>query len=676
MTATAAQRELDLACVQLIRTLSIDAVQQANSGHPGLPLGAAPMAYALWQRHLAHNPADPQWPNRDRFVLSAGHGSMLLYSLLHLSGYDLPLSELQRFRQWESKTPGHPEYHWTPGVEATTGPLGQGSANAVGMAIAEAVLAQRYNRPGHAIVDHWTYALVSDGDLMEGISAEAASLAAHLGLGKLVYLYDSNRVSLDGPLALSFSEDVAKRYEAYGWHVQRVEDGDRDLEAIDAALRAARAETKRPSLIIVNTTIGFGSPNKQGTSKAHGAPLGADEVKATKRALGCDPERSFDLPAAPLAELRSARERGAKAQADWQQRFAAWSKAHPELAAEWASAQRGELPAGWDEALPSFKAGQDPATREAGGKAIQALAARIPWLIGGDADLSESTKTAIEGSSDFRASGGGGRNLRYGVREHAMGAIANGIAYHGGLRSYTATFFVFSDYMRPAMRLAAMNHLPVTFVFTHDSVAVGEDGPTHQPVEHLAALRAMPNLHVLRPADANETSEAWRYAMKRGDGPCVLVLSRQKLPVLEGKAAGLARGAYVLREPANGSARALLIASGSEVHVALKAQELLAAEGIAARVVSMPCWEAFAAQSESYRESVLPAAIRARVSIEAGATFGWERWVGSSGKALGIDRYGASAPGNVVLEKLGMTAENAARLVRAQLEATTAGARG
>jgi transketolase len=676
MTATAAQRELDLACVQLIRTLSIDAVQQANSGHPGLPLGAAPMAYALWQRHLAHNPADPHWPNRDRFVLSAGHGSMLLYALLHLTGYDLPLSELQRFRQWESKTPGHPEYGWTPGVEATTGPLGQGCANAVGMAIAEAVLAQRYNRPGHAIVDHWTYALVSDGDLMEGISAEAASLAAHLGLGKLVYLYDSNRVSLDGPLALSFSEDVAQRYAAYGWHVQRVEDGDRDLGAIDAALRAARAESKRPSLIIVNTTIGFGSPNKQGTSKAHGAPLGADEVKLTKRALGCDPERNFDEPPAALAELRSARERGAAAQAAWEQRFAAWAAAHPALAAEWKAAQGGELPAGWDETLPVFKAGQDPATREAGGKAIQALAARIPWLIGGDADLSESTKTAIEGSPDFRASGGGGRNLRYGVREHAMGAIANGIAYHGGLRSYTATFFVFSDYMRPALRLAAMNHLPVTFVYTHDSVAVGEDGPTHQPIEQLAALRAMPNLHVLRPAEANETSEAWRYAMRRTDGPCVLVLSRQKLPVLEGKAAGLARGAYVLREPANGAPRALLIATGSEVHVALEAQKLLAAEGIAARVVSMPCWEAFAAQSEAYRESVLPAAIRARVSIEAGTTFGWERWLAGSGKALGIDRYGASAPGALVLEKLGITAENAARLVRAQLAATPAGALG
>ncbi|MBM3978056.1 MAG: transketolase [Planctomycetes bacterium] len=657
-------RELDLLCINTIRTLSIDGVQKANSGHPGLPLGAAPMAYVLWQQHLKHDPSEPRWPDRDRFVLSAGHGSMLLYSLLHLTGYALSMDDLKSFRQWGSRTPGHPEYGWTSGVEATTGPLGQGTANVVGMALAERWLAARYNRPGHTIVDHMSYALVGDGDLMEGISAEAASLAGHMGLGKLVMLYDSNDVTLDGPAAMSFGEDVASRYTSYGWQVLRVEDGNADLAALERALAAAKAETSKPSLIIVRTTIGYGAP-KQGTCKVHGAPLGADGVKETKKALGWDPDKQFHVPEEARARLRSALDRGGKARRDWQARFDAWAKAFPELAAEWRCAQAGELPKGWEAGLPSFAKGSDPATRDAGGKAINAIAPRVPWLIGGDADLSESTKTSIEGSANFGARDWGGRNIRYGVREHAMGAIANGIAYHGGARTYTATFFVFSDYMRPAVRLAAMNHLPVVFVFTHDSVALGEDGPTHQPVEHLAALRVIPNLHVVRPCDGNETAEAWRHALERTQGPTVLVLSRQKLPVVEPRpAGGLLRGGYVISEAAGGAPRALLIASGSEVALALAAQRELAAEGIGARVVSLPCWEAFAAQPQAYRDSVLPPAVRARVSIEAGATFGWQRWIGDHGVAIGIDRFGASAPGNVNLEQLGITGARAASAVR------------
>jgi transketolase len=657
-------RELDLLCINTIRTLSIDGVQKANSGHPGLPLGAAPMAYVLWQNHLKHDPAEPRWPDRDRFVLSAGHGSMLLYSLLHLTGYALSMDDLKSFRQWGSRTPGHPEYGWTVGIEATTGPLGQGSANVVGMALAERWLAARYNRPGHTIVDHMSYALVGDGDLMEGISSEAASLAGHLGLGKLVMLYDSNDVTLDGPAAMSFGEDVAARYASYGWQVLRVEDGNADLAALERALVAAKAETNKPSLIIVRTTIGFGAP-KQGTCKVHGAPLGADGVKETKKALGWDPDRQFHVPEEARARLRSALERGGQARRDWQARFDAWSKVFPELAADWHCAQAGELPKGWEAGLPTFAKGSDPATRDAGGKALNAIAARVPWLIGGDADLSESTKTSIEGSGNLGARDWGGRNIRYGVREHAMGAIANGIAYHGGARTYTATFFVFSDYMRPAIRLAAMNHLPVVFVFTHDSVALGEDGPTHQPVEHLAALRVIPNLHVVRPCDGNETAEAWRHALERTQGPTVLVLSRQKLPVVEPRpAGGLLRGGYVISEAAGGAPQALLIASGSEVAPALAAQRELAAEGIGARVVSLPCWEVFAAQPQAYRDSVLPPAVRARVSIEAGATFGWQRWIGDHGVAIGIDRFGASAPGNVNLEQLGVTSARAVSAVR------------
>jgi transketolase len=664
---------LDQHCIDVLRGLCIDAIERADSGHPGLPLGAAPMAYVLWTRHLVHNPKNPGWANRDRFVLSAGHGSMLLYGLLHLCGYDLPLEEIQRFRQLGSRTPGHPEFGWTAGVEAVTGPLGQGSANAVGMALAEHYLAQRHNRPGHTIVDHTTYALVSDGDLMEGVSAEAASLAGHLGLGKLVYLYDDNRVSLDGPTDLAFSEDVAARYRAYGWHVVVVSDGDRDLEAIDRALLEARAEKARPSLVMVRTTIGFGSPKKAGTAASHGSPLGKDEARATKRALGLPEDVAFHVPPAALAHFRRAVERGELAEADWNARFEAWSAQHPDLAGQWHLAASELLPAGWDEDLPTFAVGTSHATRDASGVVLNALAARLPWFFGGDADLASSTKTSIKGGGSFsgRATGAQpGRNVHYGVREHAMGAIANGIAYHGGLRTFTATFFCFADYMRPAMRLAAMAHLPVVYVFTHDSIALGEDGPTHQPVEHLASLRAMPNLVVLRPADAVETAAAWRIALARTEGPTALVLTRQKLPVLD-RPLGPARvedGGYVVAE-GQGPAQVTLIATGSEVAAALEARRLLAAKGVEARVVSLPSWELFRAAGSDHVRAVLGPADRPRVSIEAGATFGWERWLGTAGLALGLDRFGASAPADTLLEEYGFTPSKIAERVLAHLAA-------
>jgi transketolase len=648
--------DLDRLCVNTIRTLAIDTVEKADSGHPGLPLGAAPMAYVLWQRHLVHDPRDPRWPDRDRFVLSAGHGSALLYALLHLTGYDLSLDDLKAFRQWGSRTPGHPERGLAPGVEVTTGPLGQGFANGVGMAIAERHLADRFNRPGHEIVAHRTYALVSDGDLMEGIASEAASLCGHLGLGKVVYLYDSNRVSLDGPTSVTFTEDVRGRFESYGWQVLEVAHGDEDLEAIDAAIEAAKAEVARPSLVIVHTTIGFGSPHKHGTSKAHGSPLGAEEVALTKKALGWNPERSFWIPADALARFRTAIERGGRAHEGWRARVAAHAKADPDLAAAWRRAMEDKLPDGWDGGLPAWKPGEKVATRAAGGLALNAIAARVPWILGGDADLSTSTDTRVkDGGFDGRT--GAGRNLHFGVREHAMAGIANGMACHGGVRPYVATFFCFSDYMRPSVRLASLNEAPVVFVWTHDSVGLGEDGPTHQPIEHLASLRAMPGLWVVRPADAAEAVEAWRVALGRRDGPVGLVLTRQKIPVLDRRslapASGLARGAYVLADAGTGEPEAIVIATGSEVHVALAARETLEAEGIRTRVVSMPCWELFESQDESYRESVLPSKVTARVSIEAAATLGWERWVGS-GIAIGIDRFGASAPGEVVLRELGM----------------------
>ena len=654
--------------VNTIRTLAIDAVQKANSGHPGLPMGAAPMAYVLWQRHLRHNPRDPHWPDRDRFVLSAGHGSMLLYVLLHLTGYDLTLDDLKSFRQWGSRTPGHPEAFLTPGVEATTGPLGQGTANAVGMAIAERALAYRFNRPGHTIVDHRTYCLVGDGDLMEGISGEAGSLAGHLKLGKLIYLYDCNHVSLDGPTSMAFTEDVGARYAAYGWQVLRVERGDTDFDAIDRALQEAEADTTRPSMIVVTTTIGYGAPKKQGTSEAHGSPLGPEEVAAAKRALGFDPENFFVIPSEAAAHLRSAVERGAAQQADWRARLERYGEAHPDLAAEWRRLQSGELPADWDAGVPSFGEKDAQATRQAGGKVLNAIAARVPELIGGDADLSVSTSTALKDGGAFDGQTGAGRNIHYGVREHAMGAVANGLIYHGGIRTFTATFFCFSDYMRPAVRLAALSELPTIFVWTHDSIALGEDGPTHQPVEHLMSLRAMPHLAMMRPADANETAEAWKFALAQKKRPVGLVLSRQKLPVLDRQATtDVGRGAYVVADPKEGKPVAIVIATGAEVHVALAAHRLLAAEGVAIRVVSMPCWELFAEQPADYRDGVLPPAITARVSVEAGVTFGWERWIGDRGIAIGIDRFGASAPGEVNLERFGFTPARVADAVRTLL---------
>ncbi len=661
-------QSLDLLCINTIRTLSIDAVQKANSGHPGLPLGAAPMAYVLWQWHLKHDPKHPHWPDRDRFVLSAGHGSMLLYSLLHLTGYDLPLEELQQFRQLGSRTPGHPERHLTVGVEATTGPLGQGSANAVGMAIAERALAGIFNRPGHTIVDHRTWAIVSDGDLMEGVSAEAGSLAGHLKLGKLVYLYDDNNVSLDGPTSVTFTEDVKARYQAYGWDVQTVAHGDTDIKGIDKAIRAAAADESRPHLIIVRTTIGYGSPHKAGTFHAHGSPLGADEVKLTKKALGWDPEKQFYIPDEAAAHFREAIERGREASSRWRNAFAGYEKAFPDLAAMWNRAQEGEVPPGFDADLPKFKAGDKIATRKAAGEALNAIAKHVPYIIGGDADLGSSTGTVIKDGGDFDAQKGTGRNIHFGVREHAMGSIANGIAYHGGLKPFTATFFTFSDYMRPALRLAALEHLPVTFVFTHDSVWLGEDGPTHQPVEHLAAVRAIPGFILIRPADAAEAAEAWRVAVQRKTGPVAMVLTRQNLPVLDrtklGAASGLARGAYVISDAAGGEPQALLIGTGSEVALCLAAQDLLAKEGVRTRVVSMPSWELFATQDEAYRNSVLPPALWARVSVEAGVTFAWKQWVGDRGASVGIDRFGASAPAEALLGFFGFTPERVAEAVR------------
>lgn len=670
---TRVDRELEQLCINTIRTLAIDAVQQANSGHPGMPLGAAPMAYVLWQHHLRHNPRNPLWPDRDRFVLSAGHGSMLLYALLFLTGYDVTLEDIQSFRQWGSITPGHPEFRLTPGVEATTGPLGQGAANAVGMAIAERVLAHRFNRPGHTIVDHRTYALLSDGDMMEGVCAEAASLAGHLRLGKLIFLYDSNGVSLDGPTSLTFSrEDVAARFRAYGWRVFEVADGNHDTQAIDAALTEAESDTSSPALIIVHTTLGYGSPHKAGTHEAHGSPLGEEEVRLTKLALGWDPDKKFFVPEAAWNHFRKAVERGARAQQEWDERFTAYAHAYPELAEEWHRTLRGELPLGWDRDIPTFAPSESLATRVAGGKVLNAIARRVPFLLGGDGDLSVSTNTALKGEGSFDGQTGAGRNLHFGVREHAMGAIANGLCYHGGVRPYVSTFLVFSDYMRPPVRLAALSHLPVIYVWTHDSIAVGEDGPTHQPVEHLASLRAIPNMVVLRPCDANETAAAWRWVMEYREGPAALVLSRQKLPVLDrsqlAPASELARGAYVLSEPRDAKPVAVIIATGAEVHPALEAQRMLAARRIPVRVVSMPSWELFARQEADYREHVLPPQMTARVAVEAAVPFGWERWVGTRGRVIGINRFGSSAPGEVNLERFGFTPTHIARAVEEVLQ--------
>ncbi len=666
--ASAVER-LDQLAINTIRTLSIDAVQQANSGHPGAPMGAAPLAYVLWTRFLRHAPTHPAWPDRDRFVLSAGHASMLLYSLLHLTGYDLPLTELRRFRQWGSRTPGHPEFGLTAGVEATTGPLGQGLANAVGMAIAERRLAHEFDRPGHTVIDHWTYGLCSDGDLQEGIAAEAASLAGHLRLGKLVVLYDDNGIQLDGPTAMAWSEDVLGRFDAYRWHTQRVADGN-DLAEIDAAIRAARAD-ERPSLIAVKTHIGFGSPNKQDTQKAHGAALGPDEVRLTKEAYGWDPDREFYVPAEVAAHFSRAIPDGELLVAQWEERCHCHAADHPALAAELRRRLGAELRPDWDRAVKTYAVGDDLATRQASQEAIAALAENVPELFGGSADLSESNLTDVKGGGDFSPDSPG-RNLRFGVREHAMGAVVNGIAYHGGFIPYAATFLTFSDYMRGSVRLAALSGLHVIYVFTHDSVGLGEDGPTHQPVEHYAALRAIPELWFVRPGDANEAVAAWALAIERRDGPVALALTRQKLPTLAGTASlarsGVARGGYVLR-PASSEAggavpQLILIATGSELHLAMGAAEILEADGIATRVVSLPCWERFADADAAYRDSVLPPEVRKRVSVEAGVSLGWERWVGDQGTIVAIDRFGASAPGPVVLEQLGFTVERVADIGR------------
>ncbi|HVC39650.1 MAG TPA: transketolase [Candidatus Dormibacteraeota bacterium] len=661
-TATLPQAgtELDNLCINTIRTLAIDAVEKANSGHPGLPMGMAPAAYVLWTRFLRHDPTDPKWPDRDRFVLSAGHGSMLLYALLHLTGYDLPLEQLQQFRQWGSITPGHPELGRTAGVEVTTGPLGQGFGNGVGLAIAERHLAARYNQPEHGIVDHRTFVLCSDGDLMEGISSEAASLAGHLGLGKLICLYDDNHVSLDGPTSLSFSEDVGARFRAYGWQVQRVEDGTLDLEGIAAAIEAGITDESRPSLIAIRTHIGYGAPHKQDTNAAHGSPLGAAEAAAAKRAYGWDPEKTFVEPEAALAHFRQAQPRGAELSQEWNQRFCRWSEAYPELAYQWRTSLAGELPAGWEEVLPTWEEGADPiATRSSAGKALAALAESVPWILGGDADLSESTKTAIPKGGDFDGHTGAGRNLHFGVREHAMGAACNGIAAHGGLRPYSATFFTFSDYQRPSVRLSALSHLGVVWVYTHDSIGLGEDGPTHQPVEQLAALRAIPDLVVLRPGDANESSWAWAVALERATAPTVLVLCRQNLPVLAGTArlaaAGVSRGAYVLQDATAGTCRCVLIGTGSELSICVDARALLEEAGVPTRVVSMPSMELFAEQPDEYRSQVLPPEVPARVAVEAGVDQPWWRWVGERGAVVGVNRFGASAPYQTIYQHLGLT---------------------
>jgi transketolase len=668
---------LDNLCINTIRFLSVDAVEKANSGHPGLPMGAAPMAYVLWTRFLQHNPFNPHWFNRDRFVLSAGHGSMLLYSLLHLTGYDLPLDQIKQFRQWGSKCPGHPERGLTPGVEVTTGPLGQGFANSVGLAIAENYLAAHYNRPGHQIVGHHTYVLVGDGDLMEGVSSEAASLAGHLKLGKLICLYDDNHITLSASTHITFTEDRAKRFEAYGWHTQTVENGN-DLAAIDRALGAARVETERPSLILVRTHIGYGSPNKQDTFEAHGSPLGEKELKLTKQAMGWQLDPPFCIPDKALAHFRLAIENGKQAEAQWNVRFADYAKAFPDLAQEFQRVMFGELPKGWDTDIPIFPA--DPkgmATRVAAGKVLNAISPKLSTLIGGSADLDPSTHTALKAKGDFEnphdeagnlqgSAGGGwsyaGRNLHFGVREHAMGSIANGLAVHGGIIPFTATFFTFSDYMRPPIRLAALMEQGVIFVFTHDSIALGEDGSTHQPIEQLASLRAIPNLLVIRPCDANETAVAWHLAIETRGQPVALVLTRQDVPTLDRKqfaaAEGLRRGAYILADAPNGKPEIVIIATGSEVGLIVAARDKLQKQKISVRLVSMPSWELFDAQPSSYRDSVPPPSTRTRLAVEAGATQGWCKYVGDEGDVIGVDRFGASAPGEVMMREFGLTVDN------------------
>lgn len=657
--------ELDQLCINTIRTLTLDAVQKANSGHPGLPLGAAPMAYVLWTRFLRHSPRNPKWENRDRFLLSAGHGSMLLYSLLHLTGYDLSLDELKNFRQWGSKTPGHPEYGLTPGVEITTGPLGQGFANGVGMAMGAAHLAAKFNKDGFPLIDHYVYAIVSDGDLMEGVAAEAASLAGHLKLGKLIYLYDDNQVTIEGFTSLAFSEDVPKRFESYGWHTQTVADGNK-LDDIEAAIRVAQSVSDKPSLISIKTVIGYGMPS-QGTRKAHSDAPGEEAVRETKRQLGWPEDKQFFIPEEALAHFREAVERGERLEADWRAVVERYAESHPAEGEIWRTTMNGELPAGWEDHLPRFEDAKPVATRVASGEVINALAPVLPMLIGGSADLGVSNNTDIKESHSFAAGAYDGRILHFGVREHAMGSTLTGISLNGGLIPYGGTFMTFSDYMRPAIRLAALSEVQVIYVFTHDSVGLGEDGPTHQPIEHLAALRAIPHLFVIRPADSAEVSEAWRIAILRRTAPTALALTRQKVVVIDrkryAKADGLRRGAYVLADAETNAGTAttpklILIATGSEVSVTLEAREKLQAEGVPTRVVSMPCLELFEEQSQEYRAEVLPPSVKARLAVEAGVRQGWDRYVGPGGDVICLDRFGGSAPGDVVLRELGFNVDN------------------
>jgi transketolase len=661
--------KIDEICINTIRTLSMDAVQKANSGHPGAPMGLAPAGYILWTRVMKHNPKNPGWLDRDRFVLSGGHASMLLYSLLHLTGYDVTLDDIKKFRQWGSKTPGHPEFGHTPGVETTTGPLGQGFANAVGMAMAERHLAARFNRKGYEIVDHFTYMMCGDGDMMEGISSEAASLAGHLGLGRLICIYDDNKISIEGSTEITFTEDVALRFKAYNWHILKVDDGN-DIDAIFNALQKAKAETERPSLIVLRTHIAFGSPNKQDTADAHGAPLGEEEVRLTKKVLGVPEEPSFFIPEQALDRFRKCIQAGKQAEARWQENYQAYSKEYPDLTKQWVDAMSGFLTPGWDDKIPEFSAADAPiATRAASGKVLNAIADKVPTLIGGSADLAPSNKTYMDTSREFQNHAYEGRNIRFGVREHAMGGIMSGMFLHHGLRPYGGTFLVFADYMRPAIRVASLMNLPIIYVFTHDSIAVGEDGPTHQPVEQLASLRAIPGLTVIRPADASETAQAWRYAVKNTRGPVALILSRQKLPVLNPDTIenGLTDGAYILAD-CEGKPDIILIATGSEVHIALEARKRLALENIAARVVSMPSWELFEKIPQEYKDRVLLPDVTVRLAIEAGSPMGWEHYVGNRGAIIGMNGFGASAPGGTVMKQFGFTPENIVQKAMALLK--------
>lgn len=655
--------DLQTLAINTIRTLSIDAVQKADSGHPGLPMGAAPMAYALWTNFLHHNPHNPHWANRDRFVLSAGHGSMLLYSLLHLTGYDLSLDEIKNFRQWDSKTPGHPEVHQTPGVETTTGPLGQGAANAVGFALAEAFLANHFNRLGFPVVDHYTYCLVGDGDLMEGVSSEACSLAGTWGLNKLIFLYDDNKITLDGAADMTFTEDVAARFRAYGWHTLDVADGN-DVEAINSAIAEAKASKDAPTIILIHTIIGYGSPNKQGTSKAHGSPLGKDEIKLVKEGFGW-PQEDFYIPGEALEHFREAVDKGAELESKWNALFTDYRNQYPDVAKEWDQVMAGQLPDGWDKDIPVYAEGKKIATRNASGEVLNAIAQHIPTMIGGDADLAGSTKTLIKGSPNTGKGDVKGRNVRFGVREFAMAAIVNGLALHGGIiKPYSATFLTFSDYMRNAIRMGALMGIPTIYVFTHDSIGLGEDGPTHQPIEHVVALSAIPQLTVIRPADANETAAAWHTAMLQ-EHPVALIFTRQDLPVLVGEhiRAGVAKGGYILEET-GGTPDVILISRGSEVHIAREAYQALVAEGVKARLVSMPSWNLFDKQDAAYRESVLPRSVTRRVAIEAGVTLGWDRYTGPDGVIIGLDRFGGSAPYEVLYRQFGLTSEAVIKAAR------------